>query len=42
MTDHRYTNSLASILYKASGAKKKIREAPEDAAVSDWTEELIF
>jgi len=32
MTDHRYTNSLANILYKASGAKKKIREAPEDAA----------
>ena len=31
MTDHRYTNSLASILFKASGAKKKIREAPEDA-----------
>ena len=31
MTDHRYTNSLANILFRASGAKKKIREAPEDA-----------
>ena len=31
MTDHRYTNSIAAHLFKASGAKKKIREAPEDA-----------